>query len=86
MSLSRSALYRLFKPTGGVAAFICDRRLQRLSGALADPADHRRAAEKAYACGFADQAQCSRAFRRAYGMTPMVYRATILGLSLRTSY
>jgi AraC-like DNA-binding protein len=83
LGLSRSALYRLFEP-GGVAAFIRDRRLQRLCAALANPADHRRAAEKAYACGFVDQAQVIRAFRRAYGMTPVQYRAAMLGAEMRT--
>jgi AraC-like DNA-binding protein len=86
LGLSRSALYRLFEPNGGIAAFIRDRRLQRLCAALADPADHRRAAEKAYACGFADQAQFIRAFRRAYGMTPVEYRAAMLGAEMRTPH
>jgi len=47
------------------------------------PADHRRIAEKAYACGFADQAQCVRAFRRFYGMTPVEYRAAVLDAGMR---
>lgn len=84
LGLSRSALYRLFEPGGGVAVFIRDRRLQRLRAALADPADHRRVAEKAYACGFADQAQFIRAFRRAYGMTPVEYRAAMLDAAMQT--
>lgn len=82
LGLSRSALYRLFAPDGGVAAFIRDRRLQRLRAALADPADHRRIAEKAYACGFSDHTQFIRAFRRVYGMTPVEYRAAMLGTAM----
>jgi AraC-like DNA-binding protein len=82
MGLSRSALYRLYEPGEGVAALIRDRRLQRLRAALADPTDHRRTAEKAYACGFVDQAQFIRAFRRAYGMTPADYRATLVGADM----
>jgi AraC-like DNA-binding protein len=82
LGLSRSALYRLFEASGGVAAFIRGRRLQRICAALADPADHRRAAEKAYACGLADQAQFIRAFRRGYGMTPVEYRAAMLSAEM----
>ena len=84
LGLSRSALYRLFEPGGGVAVFIRARRLRRLRATLADPDDHRRIAEKAYACGFADQAQCVRSFRRAYGMTPVEYRAAMLDAGMRT--
>jgi AraC-like DNA-binding protein len=84
LGLSRSALYRLFEP-GGIAAVIRDRRLQRLCAALADPTDHRRVAEKAYACGFVDQTQFIRAFRRAYGMTPVEYRTAMLAAAMRTS-
>jgi AraC-like DNA-binding protein len=85
LGLSRSALYRLFEPGGGVATVIRDQRLQQLCTALADPADHRRVAEKTYACGFADHAQAIRAFRRVYGMTPMEYRAAMLGAEIRNS-
>jgi AraC-like DNA-binding protein len=60
-----------------------DRRLQRLRAALADPADHRRVAEKAYACGFVDHTQFIRAFRRAYGMTPVEYHAAMVGANMR---
>jgi AraC-like DNA-binding protein len=84
LGLSRSALYRLFEPDEGVADFIRERRLQRLCAALADPADHRRIAEKAYASGFADPVQLVRAFRRVYGMTPVEYRAAMLEAGVRT--
>jgi AraC-like DNA-binding protein len=83
IGLSRSALYRLFEPDGGVAVFIRERRLRRLCAALADPADRRRAGEMAFACGFADQAQLNRVFRRGYGMTPVEYRAAMLGAGAR---
>jgi len=75
---SRTALYRLFEAGEGVADFIRQRRLQRMCAALADPADRRLIAEKAYASGFTDPAQLVRVFRRAYGMTPTEYRATML--------
>jgi AraC-like DNA-binding protein len=85
LGLSRSALYRLFEPDEGVADFIRKRRLQRMCAALADPADHRRIAEKGYASGFPDPVQLVRAFRRAYGMTPAEYRAIMLDAGTRTS-
>jgi AraC-like DNA-binding protein len=84
LGLSRSALYRLFEPDEGVADFIRKRRLYRMCAALADPADYRRIAEKAYASGFTDQVQLVRAFRRAYGMTPVEYRAAMLDAGMRT--
>jgi AraC-like DNA-binding protein len=84
MALSRSALYRLLEPDGGVAVFIRERRLRRLCAALADAADQRRITEKARACGFTDQTQYSRAFRSTYGMTPMEYRAVMLSTAGRT--
>jgi AraC-like DNA-binding protein len=85
LGLSRSALYRLFEPGGGVAALIRSRRLERLCVALANPADHRRISEKAHASGFADHAQLIRTFRRAYGMAPSEYRAEMLSAEMRNS-
>ncbi|WP_051356403.1 helix-turn-helix domain-containing protein [Azorhizobium doebereinerae] len=70
LRVSRSTLYRLFEPFGGVAAYVLDRRLARARAALRDPTNARRVGEIAAACGFADPSHFSRAFRRRFGVTP----------------
>jgi AraC-like DNA-binding protein len=74
--LSRSALYRLFEPLGGVAGYIQTRRLMRAHADLADPGKApRKIYEVAYRWGFVSEAHFSRAFRRAFGVTPGEVRA-----------
>jgi AraC-like DNA-binding protein len=74
--LSRSALYRLFEPMGGVGAYIQTRRLARAHADLADPSKApRKIYEVAYRWGFVSEAHFSRAFRRAFGVTPGDVRA-----------
>lgn len=85
LGVSRSTLYRLFEPSGGVAASIRNRRHHRLCVALANATDHRRTAERAHACGFTDQTQLTRIFRRAHGMTPLEYRAAMLDAENRNA-
>jgi AraC-like DNA-binding protein len=69
--LSRTTLYRLFGPLGGVAAYIQERRLARAHVELANPAlGHRHIYDIAYDCGFTNEAHFSRVFRRAFGMSP----------------
>lgn len=75
--LSRSTLYRLFEPLGGVAKHVRDRRLARALHDLAAPQpDRPRIADIAYHWGFGSEAAFSRAFRAAYGMTPGEARDT----------
>ena len=79
-SISRSTLYRLFEPFGGVAAYVRQRRLTRAFQILSDPAtQHERIGTVAARCGFADDTVFSRAFRRAYGMSPNDIRAAADG-------
>ncbi len=74
--ISRSRLYRLFEPLGGVAAHIQERRLVRARAELSDPAHaHRRIHDIAFAAGFSSEAHFSRAFRRAFGSSPRDARA-----------
>jgi AraC-like DNA-binding protein len=74
--MSRSTLYRLFEPLGGVAAYIQERRLLRAYAALTRPANRRRPVyDIAFDCGFASEAHFSRAFRQAFGLTPSALRA-----------
>ncbi|MEN2977699.1 helix-turn-helix domain-containing protein (plasmid) [Tistrella bauzanensis] len=69
--LSRPTLYRLFEASGGVMNEIRNRRLRRCFADIIDPAhQHRRLADIAYAWGFNDEAGFSRAFRRAFGLSP----------------
>lgn len=69
LGVSRSSLYRLFEPLGGVAAYI---RTQRLEAARRLLANGRTAAigDIAQRVGFADPAHFSRAFRAHFGEAP----------------
>ncbi len=74
--MSRSRLYRLFEPMGGVAAYIQEQRLTRAHAELSDPAHgHRRIYDIAFSGGFASEAHFSRVFRRAFGLSPSEARA-----------
>jgi AraC-like DNA-binding protein len=74
--ISRTQLYRLFEPLGGVAAHIQERRLARAYADLADSANAgRKVYDIAYGWGFVNEAHFSRAFRRAFGVTPGEVRA-----------
>jgi len=75
LGLSRSALYRVFAPLGGVSGYIQARRLAKVKALLADPREGRRISELAYLHGFADEAHFSRAFRRTFGISPREWRA-----------
>jgi AraC-like DNA-binding protein len=75
LAMSRASLYRLFRPVGGVARFIQQRRLQRIHDLLCSPDEHRRITELALTYCFSDEAAFSRAFRREYGYTASEARA-----------
>lgn len=77
--LSRSALYRLFVPLGGVSGYIRQRRLARAYRDLA-ACDGRgpRVSEVAYRWGFESPAHFAQAFRAAYGHAPRDVRAQTL--------
>jgi AraC-like DNA-binding protein len=75
--LSRSSLYRLFEPMGGIADYIRRKRLHRaffevVSPALAD----RRISEIARRWQFSSESSFSRAFKATYGITPSGARKT----------
>lgn len=64
-------LHELLRDTNQtLGQWIRDQRLAAAHDDLTNPADTRAIGEIAYARGFADQAQFSRAFRARYGVTP----------------
>ncbi|MGT2486123.1 helix-turn-helix domain-containing protein [Methylobacterium oryzae CBMB20] len=75
LGMSRSQLYRLFEPEGGVARYLARQRLAAVRAALDNPLEPRSIGEIGETYGFGSSAQLSRAFRDAYGLSPRDYRA-----------
>jgi len=74
--ISRTQLYRMFEPMGGVASYIQARRLDWALARLRDPLyQHRRVFEIAFSSGFSSIAHFSGAFRRQFGFSPSDLRA-----------
>ena len=73
LRLSRSTLYRLFEPDGGVASYVIARRLDRCFDAIAQGRGAHVGAI-AFAHGFASEAHFSRAFRARFGISPREVR------------
>ncbi|WP_051960850.1 helix-turn-helix domain-containing protein [Devosia riboflavina] len=70
LGMSRTALYRLFEPMGGVVQYIRLARLQDAHRALSSGADMRPIHEIAAERGFLEPSEFSRAFRRQFGYSP----------------
>jgi AraC-like DNA-binding protein len=76
LGLSRSALYRLLEPLGGVANYVRERRLRRVFQEITDTRyRNRKISEVAYNLGFVNAAAFSRAFKSVYGATPSDIRS-----------
>ncbi|GHA23863.1 AraC family transcriptional regulator [Devosia pacifica] len=75
LGMSRSALYRLFEPTGGVAAHILERRLELSYRLLNDAQQNRLISDIAHTLCFSSESAFSRAFRQRFGITPRDLRA-----------
>lgn len=73
--LSRSALYRLFVPLGGVSGYIRQRRLARAYRDLAADGRSVRISEVAYRWRFESPAHFAQAFKAAFGCAPRDLRA-----------
>lgn len=69
-NVSRSSLYRMFTPLGGVNAFIRERRLQRVHEALRSSEKRINLARLASDHGFVSASHFSRAFREQFGFSP----------------
>ena len=76
--ISRSQLYRLFEPVGGVAHEIQRERLREAHRAIADPTDGRSIREIGEELGFPEPTTFSRAFRREFGVSPSEAREIAL--------
>lgn len=70
VGLSRSRLYALMKPHGGVRRFVQARRLLHVHAALATPGEHGSVMALAERFGFSSHAHLSRAFRQHFGYSP----------------
>ena len=76
--LSRSTLYRLLEPFGGIGRFVIGRRLDALWHLLASPQTAGSLSELAERVGFASASHLSRAFLQQYGLRPGEFRKAFL--------
>lgn len=76
--VSRSTLYRLFEPLGGVARYIRERRLAHCHAILSRPGPRQYIERVAHDHGFGTASQFSRAFHEQFGYAPRdaVHRPT----------
>ncbi|MDM0115432.1 helix-turn-helix domain-containing protein [Variovorax sp. J22R133] len=70
LRISRSALYRLFEPLGGVSQYIKERRLARVHQLLAQSSERQVITRLAEDHGFKSAAHFSKAFRAQFGYSP----------------
>lgn len=86
IGVSRSALYRLFEPFGGVRHAIQRERLFVAHAALSDPDNRAPILEIAEQSGFGDASSFSRAFRKEFGCSPRdVKAAGVIGTPVVTT-
>lgn len=71
VGISRTALYKLFQPLGGVSGYARELRLRRcLSEIMSARHAHAQISQIAYRWGFTNAAHFNRAFKQRFGRTP----------------
>ncbi|UVK42891.1 helix-turn-helix domain-containing protein [Mesorhizobium sp. AR07] len=70
LGVSRSRLYRMFEPVGGISNYIRHQRLLKTRDILSDSLDGRPISTIAGDWGFMDPSAYSRMFRKEFGITP----------------
>lgn len=75
LGVSRSRLYRLFEPLGGVTRYIRRQRLLAAHAALSDLQNNGHIVQIAESLGFGDASGFSRAFKQEFGYSPTYARA-----------
>ncbi|MFC4234802.1 helix-turn-helix domain-containing protein [Thalassospira xianhensis] len=81
--MSRTHIYRIFAPHGGVANYLWDRRLQRSFQLLSQQRySHKNIGSIAFECGFNSESHFSRAFRAKFHSTPSQTRADAVNARL----
>jgi len=73
LQLKRATIYRWFEHEGGLGAYIRNRRLREAADELVR-FPHLQVVEIAFGLGFKSASDFTRAFRRAYGMSPQDVR------------
>ncbi|WP_438751056.1 helix-turn-helix domain-containing protein [Pararhizobium sp. O133] len=75
VGVSRSRLYRIFEPAGGISNYIRRKRLLETRRVLAESTDGRSVSNIAESMGFTDPSTFSRMFKREFGLSPKEARA-----------
>ena len=76
--LSRTRLYELFKPIGGISAYVQARRTARLRALLGRPENRARSVgHLAFQAGFAAESHAIRLYKRQFGETPGQHRRNL---------
>lgn len=82
VGMSRSALYRVFEPLGGVARYIQQRRLVALRRTLSRPSEIRPFSALAQTHGFVSASHANRSFKEVFGITPGDFRSIVRAPSI----
>ncbi|MBO6835733.1 MAG: helix-turn-helix domain-containing protein [Alphaproteobacteria bacterium] len=77
--VSRSQLYRIFKPYEGVSRYLWERRMVKSMRMLSNPIFSELAIGSiAFRCGFSSEPHFSRSFKERFGVSPSAFRREAL--------